>query len=92
MSDQKTVSSGATSGSAPQDGGKKGNPFARFFRAIALFVGQVVDEMRKVVPPSRQELTSYTIVVIVFVTVVMLVVFGLDAAFTKLMFWIFAGD
>lgn len=90
MSDQKTVSSGSTQ--ADGQPARRGNPIARFFRAIGLFVGQVVDEIRKVVPPTRQELTSYTFVVIVFVTVVMLAVFGLDALFTKIVFWIFAGS
>lgn len=60
---------GATAGS-----GKRRNVFAR----IALFVRQVVAELRKVVTPTRSELMTYTGVVIVFVTVVMLFVTVLD--------------
>ncbi|CAM3509044.1 preprotein translocase subunit SecE [Isoptericola cucumis] len=54
--------------------GKRRNVFAR----IALFVRQVVGELRKVVTPTRSELINYTIVVLVFVTVVMLFVTALD--------------
>ena len=84
MSDQRTAPRGARSASG-------GNVFRRFFSAIALFLTQVLDEMRKVVRPTREELTTYTIVVIFFVTVVMLFVFGLDTLFTRLVFWVFAG-
>ena len=54
--------------------GQRRNVFAR----IALFVRQVVGELRKVVTPTRSELINYTIVVLVFVTVVMLFVTALD--------------
>jgi preprotein translocase subunit SecE len=54
--------------------GKRRNVFAR----IAVFVRQVVGELRKVVTPTRSELINYTIVVLVFVTVVMLFVTALD--------------
>jgi len=50
------------------------NVFAR----IALFVRQVVAELRKVVTPTRSELMTYTAVVIVFVAVVMVFVTVLD--------------
>jgi preprotein translocase subunit SecE len=43
--------------------GEKKNLFAR----IALFYRQIVAEMRKVVWPTRQELITYTTVVVVFV-------------------------
>lgn len=88
MSDQRTAPRGARSASGGTSGG---NVFRRFFSAIALFLTQVLDEMRKVVRPTREELTTYTIVVVFFVTVVMLFVFGLDTLFTRLVFWVFAG-
>ncbi|MBM6545541.1 preprotein translocase subunit SecE [Janibacter sp. YIM B02568] len=68
-----------------------GNPVSRFVRSIVLFVTQVLDELRKVVRPTRSELLNYTIVVIVFVTVMMLFVAGLDFVFTKLVLWVFGG-
>ena len=91
MSDQKTVSSRGARAAGERGERRRVNVLSHFFKAIGLFIAQVLDEMRKVVRPTRQELTTYTIVVIVFVTVIMLFVFGLDSLFTKLVFWVFAG-
>ena len=88
MSDQRTAPRGARS--APGGQPKQGNAVTRFFASIGLFISQVLDEMRKVVRPTREELTTYTIVVIVFVVAIMLFVFGLDTLFTRLVFWVFA--
>ncbi|GAA4736426.1 preprotein translocase subunit SecE [Isoptericola chiayiensis] len=60
-----------------------------FFGRIALFVRQVVGELRKVVTPTRSELINYTIVVIVFVTVAMLFVTALDYVLGLGAFWLF---
>jgi preprotein translocase subunit SecE len=38
---------------------------------IALFIRQVIAELKKVVSPTRHELITYTIVVIVFVAIIM---------------------
>ncbi|GAB94174.1 preprotein translocase subunit SecE [Kineosphaera limosa] len=89
MSDQRTAAPGARSAREPEP--RQGNVITRFFASIGLFLSQVIDEIRKVVRPTREELRSYTIVVIVFVTVVMMFVFGLDTVFTRLVFWVFAG-
>ncbi|WP_402461940.1 preprotein translocase subunit SecE [Isoptericola aurantiacus] len=62
-----------------------------FFGRIALFVRQVVGELRKVVTPTRSELINYTIVVIVFVTVAMLFVTALDLVLGQGAGWLF-GD
>lgn len=70
---------------------KGGNPVSRFFGAIGLFVSQVLDELRKVVRPTRSELLNYTLVVIVFVTVMMLFVAAMDWVFTKAVLWVFGG-
>jgi len=64
---------------------------SRFFGSIGLFVSQIIDELRKVVRPTRHELLTYTSVVIVFVGVIMMFVFGLDTLFTKLVLWVFGG-
>jgi preprotein translocase subunit SecE len=53
---------------------KKKNLIAR----ILLFYRQVVAEMRKVVWPTREELITYTIVVIVFVVSFALLVLAFD--------------
>jgi preprotein translocase subunit SecE len=62
---------------------------SRWFRRVALFVSQILDELRKVVRPTRSELWNYTLVVIVFVTVMMAVVSALDFGFTKLVALVF---
>ena len=61
------------------------------FSRIALFYRQVINELRKVVWPSRNMLTTYTGVVLVFVAFVIAVVSVFDLGLTKLVFFIF-GD
>ncbi len=66
---------------AVQAGGKKkasDKDRKGLFARIALFVRQVVAELKKVVSPTRQELLTYTGVVLVFVTIVMIFVGLLD--------------
>ena len=81
----------AKRGSGRADKARGGNPVSRLFGAISLFVRQILDELRKVVRPTRSELVNYTIVVIVFVSFVMALVSGLDFVFTKLVLWVFGG-
>ena len=66
-----------------------GNPISRWVKALTLFVSQILDELRKVVRPTRSELWNYTLVVIVFVTVMMAFVAGLDLGFSKLVGLVF---
>ena len=66
-----------------------GNPISRWVKALTLFVSQILDELRKVVRPTRNELWNYTLVVIVFVTVMMALVSGLDLGFSKLVGLVF---
>ena len=74
----------AGSGRARRDTKRRGNPVGRFFGSIALFMSQILDELRKVVRPTRHELVTYTSVVIVFVSVVMGLVWGFDQLCVKL--------
>jgi preprotein translocase SecE subunit len=53
------------------------------FRAAALFYRQVVAELRKVIWPNRKELITYTIVALVFVTVMVIIVTIFDVVFAK---------
>jgi preprotein translocase subunit SecE len=53
------------------------------------FVRESVSEMRKVLWPSRTELVTYAIVVIVFVVIMVAIVAGLDFGFTKLVLSLF---
>jgi preprotein translocase subunit SecE len=66
-------------------GGKRGGYPAR----VSLFFRQVVSELRKVIWPTRNELVTYTIVSVVFVTAMVAFVGLLDYLFTKLVFAMF---
>jgi len=68
-----------------EESGEKLGLFAR----IALFYRQVVSELKRVVWPTREQLTTYTSVVLVFVTFIIAVVSIFDLGLTKLVFWIF---
>ena len=63
------------------------SPFAR----IALFLRQVVAELRKVVTPTWRELVTYTGVVLAFVIVMMAIVYVLDIGFSALVLSVFGG-
>lgn len=56
---------------------------------LALFVRQVVVELRKVIWPTRKELIAYTVVVIVFVSIIAAIVAGFDYVFTKGVLFVF---
>nr|WP_205615818.1 preprotein translocase subunit SecE [Streptomyces harenosi] len=47
-------------------------------KRLALFYRQIVAELRKVVWPSRNQLTSYTTVVIIFVAIMIALVTVID--------------
>lgn len=55
----------------------------------ALFIRQIVAELRKVIWPTRNELVTYTTVALVFVIIMTAIVTSLDYGFTKLMFVLF---
>jgi preprotein translocase subunit SecE len=55
----------------------------------ALFVRQVVAELRKVIWPTRKELVTYTVVALTFVAFMVVIVTSLDYGFTKLVIAVF---
>jgi preprotein translocase subunit SecE len=59
------------------------------FARIGLFYRQVVSELSKVVWPSRNQLLTYTAVVLVFVSFVIAVVSVFDLVLTRIVFWVF---
>ncbi len=59
------------------------------FARVGLFYRQVVSELSKVVWPTRKQLSTYTAVVMVFVTFIIAVVSIFDLVITKLVFWVF---
>ena len=69
---------------APQPaGGGRGAKRPGLFDRIAVYNRQVVAELRKVIWPTRNELVTYTIVSIVFVTAMVALVALYDFVFTK---------
>ncbi len=62
---------------AKMDRDLKRGPYGK----IVLFLREVMIEMRKVITPTRKELISYTIVVMVFVVFMMAIVSLLDLLF-----------
>jgi preprotein translocase subunit SecE len=59
------------------------------FARVGLFYRQIVSELSKVVWPTRKQLSTYTAVVMVFVTFIIAVVSLFDLVITKLVFWVF---
>ncbi|MCU1557058.1 MAG: preprotein translocase subunit SecE [Microbacteriaceae bacterium] len=70
---------------ARNDRGNIRGPFGR----LALFIRQVINELKKVVTPTRRELVSYTGVVLVFVVIMMALVYGLDLVFAFVVNYVF---
>ena len=68
---------------------KSGGPAKGGRTSPALFIRQVIAELRKVIWPTRRELRTYTIVALTFVLVMVVIVTSLDYLFTKLVFWAF---
>lgn len=67
----------------------RGDTHLSIFGRMALFLRQVVAELRKVIWPTRKELITYTVVVIVFVAVMAAIVAVFDYVFTKGVLFIF---
>ena len=65
---------------------RSGNPIKRVMR----FIRQVIDEMRKVIWPTKNELWTYFVVVVVFILAIMAFTGLLDAAFDWLIMRVFA--
>ncbi len=69
----------ATPVRAKQEVASKGNPVSRILR----YLREVVAELRKVIWPTRNELITYTAVVLVFVAFMVALTSGLDLAFAR---------
>ena len=71
-----------TEPTAPRSTGGRGGGPTRFVR-------ESISELRKVLWPSRHELVTYSIVVIIFVVIMVAIVAGLDIGFAKLVLLVF---
>ena len=78
MTDTDALSDRGSEGRGRKDQGQ-GNVFSR----LALFIRQVVAELRKVIWPTRKELIAYTTVVVVFVLVMAGIIAAFDYVFTR---------
>jgi preprotein translocase subunit SecE len=76
------VTATRTEPAAPRASGGRGGKPTRFVR-------ESISELRKVLWPSRNELVTYSIVVIVFVVIMVAIVAGLDVGFARLVLWLF---
>ena len=81
--DRRSAPQATTKRAAVQEKKKRTSPM-QFLREVRL-------ELRKVDWPTRQELTTYSTVVLVTITVLTAFVFGVDYLFTKFLFPIFNG-
>lgn len=70
---------------APAAPAKRRGIFAR----LALFIRQIIAELKKVVRPSRSELWTFFLVVIVFVLAIMVFVGVLDFLFGQVVLFVF---
>ncbi len=59
------------------------------FGRMSLFLRQVMFELKKVVWPTKEQLVTYTAVVVVFVIIMGLIIAALDFAFVKLVLLVF---
>lgn len=85
MSESAVTDSGETD---PRHESREGR---NLFGRIALFVRQVISELKRVVTPTREELIRYIWVVLAFVAVMMLIVFVMDFVFNWLAAKVFGG-
>jgi preprotein translocase subunit SecE len=59
------------------------------FGRIGRFIREVVAELRKVIWPTRKELVTYAVVVVVFIAVLMTIIAGFDYGFASAVQWVF---
>ena len=81
--DRRSAPAATTKRASVQEKKKRTSPM-QFLREVRL-------ELKKVDWPTRQELTTYSTVVLVTITVLTAFVFGVDYLFTKFLFPIFNG-
>jgi len=78
-----------TRGPAPERAARPKGPAKRERTTPAQFVGEVRDELRKVVWPTRKELVTYTTSALIFILVMVAIVVTLDYTYTKLVLALF---
>lgn len=56
---------------------------------VGQYLRQVRSELKRVHWPSRREVTQYSIVVLIAVSILTAYIFGMDQMFGQFVFWIF---
>jgi len=96
--DAAASGAGGTATKARTRAGDKGSRVAKkadtaekvgFFSRIGRFFREVIAELRKVIWPTRNELLTYTAVVVVFVTVMLTLVGLLDLGYANAVLFVF---
>ena len=82
---QGALAHGESHDASSRRGADRGGLFAR----IRTYYRETVSELRKVIYPTRSELLTYTAVVLVFVSVMVAIIFGLDILFAKFDLFLF---
>ena len=79
-----------TTTTAPKPAGKPAERSGRGpLRRLSRFVREVIAELSKVIWPTRKELVTYTAVVIVFVSIMVAIVAGMDYGFARAVLAVF---
>lgn len=73
----------------PAKKGKKRASFGNVLKRIVRFFKDVVTELKKVTWPTRKNLISYTIAVVIFVVIMMAIIYGIDSGAAKVISAIF---
>lgn len=81
------IAAGSSNNAQNPKDGRRG-----FFAAITLFLRQVVSELKKVVVPTKRDWFSYTLMVLGFVAVVMVIVSALDFLFGQASIFVFTNQ
>ena len=69
--------------------GRKDRAEGNVFTRLALFIRQIVAELRKVIWPTRKELIAYTTVVVIFVVIMAAIIAALDFVFARGVLFVF---
>ena len=69
--------------------GRKDRAQGNVFSRLALFIRQVIAELRKVIWPTRKELVAYTTVVVIFVLIMAGIIAAMDYVFARGVLFVF---
>jgi len=88
MSENKAAKKAVKTGKGKKEGNgfvRFWNGFKSFFVRVGHFFREVYAELRKATWPTRKDLITYTLTVIIFVCIMALIVFGMDSLFNGLL-------